>query len=498
MIAEAKKVYDYKIDKVKSQLVTAFKRRKNESTIADLIATTGLPKYQVQEMTKIVLDEYQGHLKATESGELLYYFPHGMRSRVHGFVPTAKRVLKSILKTTGKILAFLFKIWIMLMLVGYFVLFLLILIGAIILSVAASGRSNQRSRGRGGGAFFLVVRLLEFFLRIFFWVSLTKSMDPNYRKKPKGRPLYKSIFAYVFGETDPTAEWESQEKLAIISYIRTNKGIITLDELMVLTGKNYDGAQQLINHYLLEFEGEPMVSDNGTIYFFFPELLRSRAKELASAPAVYLSDIRYRELIPFATNKGSTNALITGFNIFNLAFGSYFFIFNFIGLSAAENMGIGIFYIFIASIFEYAEIQPFPALPVFIILGIIPLSFSIIFFLIPLLRTLPRLSKNEKIKQDNLRKKIYTYIYDNPLMINPGQIQPQSKLDTPKKPVQFIQKQVDELAGIKHAEFEAKDDNVIFYNFDEIKREQDDIAAVRKSIDLKNYEIGETVFDSDE
>lgn len=498
MIAAAKKVYDYKVDKVKSQLVTAFKRRKNESTIADLIATTGLPKHQVQEVSKIVLDEYRGHLKATESGELLYYFPHGMRSSVHGFVPTAKRVLKGIIKTTGKVLAFLFKIWIMLMLVGYFVLFLLILIGAIILSIAASGRSNQRSRGRGGGAFFLVIRLLEFFIRIFFWVNLTKSMDPNYRKKPKGRPLYKSIFAYVFGEQDPTSEWESQEKIAVISYIRANKGIITTDELMVLTGKNYDGAQALINSYLLEFEGEPMVSDNGTIYFFFPELLRSRAKELANAPAVNLFDIRYRELIPFTTNKGSTNALITFFDIFNLSFGSYFFIFSLMGTTAAAASDLGILYTGLSEFLKESEILLSPYFPIFIILGIIPLSFSLIFFLIPLLRTLPRLSKNQKIKQENLRKKIYSYIYENPLLINPAQISPANKLSTPKKPAQFIQKQVDELAGIKQAEFEEKENNVLFYNFNEIKREQDDIAAVRKAIDLKKYDVGETVFDSGE
>jgi len=498
MIAAAKKVYDYKVDKVKSQLVTAFKRRKNESTIADLIATTGLPKYQVQEVSKVVLDEYRGHLKATESGELLYYFPSGMHSRIHGFVPTAKRVLKNIISTSGKVLVFLFKIWIMLMLVGYFVLFLLILIGAIILSIASSGRGGQRSRGRGGGAFFLVLRLLEFFVRIFFWVNLAKRMDPNYHKRPKGRPLYKSIFAYVFGEKDPNKEWDSQEKIAVLSYIRANKGIITTEELMVLSGKNYNDTQQLINHYLLEFEGEPMVSDNGTIYFFFPELLRSRAKDLANTPAVNLSDIRYRQLIPFTTNKGSTNIMITFFDIFNLTFGSYFFIFSLMGTTAAAASDLGILYTGLYDFLKQNEIILAPYFPIFIGLGIIPLSFSVIFFLLPLLRTFPRLRQNEKIRQENLRKKIYSYIHENPLLINPGQISPQSKLDTPKNPAQFIQKQVDELAGIKQAEFEEKENKVIFYNFNEIKREQNDIAAVRKSVDLKKYDVGETVFDSGE
>ena len=88
-----KKVYDYNLNKVKSKLVTCLKKRKNESTIADLIAATGLPKYQVEQSIKHVADEYRGHLKVTESGEILYYFPAGMKSRLHGFVPTFKKFI---------------------------------------------------------------------------------------------------------------------------------------------------------------------------------------------------------------------------------------------------------------------------------------------------------------------------------------------------------------------------------------------------------------------
>jgi len=213
---------------------------------------------------------------------------------------------------------------------------------------------------------------------------------------------------------------------------------------------------------------------------------------------VNLSDIRYRQLIPFTTNKGSTNIMITFFDIFNLTFGSYFFIFSLMGTTAAAASDLGILYTGLYDFLKQNEIILAPYFPIFIGLGIIPLSFSVIFFLLPLLRTFPRLRQNEKIRQENLRKKIYSYIHENPLLINPGQISPQSKLDTPKNPAQFIQKQVDELAGIKQAEFEEKENKVIFYNFNEIKREQNDIAAVRKSVDLKKYDVGETVFDSGE
>src|SRR5512147_3000948 len=88
-----KKVYDFEIPKVKNALVKVLKKQKNESTMADLISATGLPKYQVEQTIKIVSNEYRGHLKATESGELLYYFPYGMQNQVKGFIPGLKRFL---------------------------------------------------------------------------------------------------------------------------------------------------------------------------------------------------------------------------------------------------------------------------------------------------------------------------------------------------------------------------------------------------------------------
>ena len=97
----AEKVYDFKMPAVKTKLVQAFRKRKNESTIADLVAVTGLPKYQVEQASRVVLDEYGGHCKVTESGEVLYYFPRGMHSRITGFTPNAKRFFSALLKGLG-------------------------------------------------------------------------------------------------------------------------------------------------------------------------------------------------------------------------------------------------------------------------------------------------------------------------------------------------------------------------------------------------------------
>ncbi len=490
-MGKEKKVYDFNLNKVKSTLVTTLKRKKNESTVADLIAATGLPKHQVEQSIKHVADEYSGHLKVTESGEIVYYFPGGMKSRLHGFGPSLKKFTRKFLSVMSKILTFLFKICIMVMLVGYFVLFLAILVGAVVaLTVlSASGKGRSRSRGRGGfGGFYLVIKLIEIFIRVFFWVSLTKSSKAS---KKKGRPLYKSVFAYIFGDEDPNKNWETDEKLKVISYIRSNKGTIIIEELMIISGKEYNQAQQLINSYLLEFEGEPDVTDDGTIVYFFPELLRSKSESLGEGRAFPTPE--YKKLIPFNTNAKKTNGGITFFNSFNILFSSYFFISSFLPVSADFRL----FYNFIAELsWEFLHFNPETF---FLIgLGIVPAAFSFIFFLIPIMRNIRLKKKNEKIKKENLRKQIYSTIVKNTDNMDNSMVTCLNEADTPKKTVPFIEKQLVLYAGHKNADVEARDDGSIYYKFTELKRELDDLIKYRKNIDLNKFDVGDTVFDSGE
>ena len=154
-MATAPKVYDFPMAKVEDKLVSFLKRQRGESTVADMISGTALPKYQVEQAAKVVLDEYAGRLKVTESGELLYYFPAGMRSTVRGFGPSLARFWKTFTRGAARVLSFLFKVWIVVMLVGYFVAFVALGVLAMVASVAASaaGRGGRDDRSRGGGGF---------------------------------------------------------------------------------------------------------------------------------------------------------------------------------------------------------------------------------------------------------------------------------------------------------------------------------------------------------
>lgn len=496
---KTKKVYDFNMPRVKNQLVKVLKKRKNESTVADLISASGLPKFQVEETIKVVMNEYRGHLKVTESGELLYYFPQGMRNQVKGFFPGFKRFLSGFTKVMARILTFLFKIWIMVMLVGYFILFLVILIAAVLAAIGIAFGGKGRSRGSKGGVFYLVIKLFQLFARIWFWGQILKG--PRERRE-RGRPLHKAVFAFVFGDPDPNKEWETIEKKHVISFIQSHKGVITLEELMTITGKNTEGANQLINRYLLEFEGEPQVTDDGSILYFFPELLRT-ARSVTDRTIVSLHNPARKQLVPFNLNQKKKNRWIGFFNGFNLAFGSYFFyyaltspdlVLEFVRRSLVIDFAL--VYRFLNTFLQ--EVTANSHIIILIGLGFVPLVFSFFFYFIPFMRNIRRKQQNEEIKKENLRKRIYSYMHSNPLGVDPRAIQPAAESETPKKSDKLKEKVIKQFVGEKYGDVETTGSGGYIYVLKEYQRQIEDVENYRNSVDLGKYAVGDTVFDSGE
>ncbi|PKL05913.1 MAG: hypothetical protein CVV53_07040, partial [Spirochaetae bacterium HGW-Spirochaetae-9] len=152
---ENRKIYDYNRELVRSRLKGGFKSSGSESTVADLAGLTGLPLYQIEAELPALADEFGARLRVTEKGDILYSFPSGMKSRYRGFGPTMKRFLRHFGKIAIEAGKTVFKAWIAVMLVGYFVLFIALALFAMVASIAVqqggSGRDSRSSRRGGGG-----------------------------------------------------------------------------------------------------------------------------------------------------------------------------------------------------------------------------------------------------------------------------------------------------------------------------------------------------------
>lgn len=507
MSATQKKVYDYDAAQVRDKLLDVFKKRKGEATTADLIALTGLPKVQVETEVVAVSDEYGARLRVTDSGEILYSFPSGFRSRYRGFGPSASRAWKAFKKGAAAVAALAFKVWIVVMLVGYFVLFIGLALLALIASVAGSASGNSRDsrssdRGGGLGGLFVAGRLLDTIFRIWFYSELF--MTPEQRAYRSGRrrerrPLYKAIYSFIFGDGDPDAGWDAIEKKAFVAFAQANKGLVTMPEFMALTGLGPLQAEERINRFLVEFEGSPEVTEGGTIYYFFPALLRRKDR----AEGARAASVPMRPIAPFSSNAKKANAMFCAFNGANLLFGGYFLagalgsnellprIYGEFAGKLIQVRGWDGFYYFTHQIFGKFVGVADPTALLGIVLGAVPLAFSIFFFAIPALRARRLAARNERAKAENLRRVAYRAVLDSPIPIRPESIPVYDDAARPKDG-RAAEKALRELAAWSGAE--PKSDGS--YSFDEIARGKAEAAKARAAVDASAYELGGVAFDS--
>ncbi|MDR0376404.1 MAG: hypothetical protein LBH70_01265 [Spirochaetaceae bacterium] len=492
-------------DREAYQKVTdAFRRRRNGATIADIIAKTALPLRTVQELVPIAADEYSARLEVTESGEILYSFPRGFVSKYRGFRAGLRRVAEKIQKGIKIAASWVFKVWIMLMLVGYFVFFMLIALAALMLSMAASSNSDNRSSRRGGegiGGLYLASRVFNLIIHIWFYSELFKPANSYSRgwnsaspARPKSRPLHKAIFSFVFGDGDPNADWPAREKQAVIAYIQANRGVISVPELMSLTGLPPDMAEERITAYCAEFGGLPEATEDGTVVYRFDSLLLRADTQNRSFPGL---SGPIKRLKSFSANKKKMNVWFSLINGVNLVFGSYF-LYNALNTGAiltqadfnASSYLYGVLYVLLSSII----VNPLPF--IVFVLGVIPLIFSLLFWLIPGLRFVQNKRNNEDITLENFRKSGYSRIWDLPLAVKPQEIIPQAKECQPRNLAAAQDRIIKEFGAYANPDVSLDETGKPVYSFGELNREKAALVKYRAGISPGASDLGRIVFDS--
>jgi hypothetical protein len=209
--------------KVVDKILKTFRNNSLQATVGDIIGETNLSVGEIETHMPVVLRNYRGHVKVADSGDLLYYFPEGLKDRVGGFGAKAGKFFRSLWQGIVKTAQFLFKAWIMVMLVGYFVLFIALLVLSLALSAAGNRSGGGRSTSRGGG--FMAGGLFRIMINLWLYSGLQeprRGMGIRTAKR-KVRPFHIAVFEYVFGpKRDPKKESEN-ELNRLIQHIRSQK-----------------------------------------------------------------------------------------------------------------------------------------------------------------------------------------------------------------------------------------------------------------------------------
>jgi hypothetical protein len=316
--------------------------------------------------------------------------------------------------------------------------------------------------------------------------------------------LHKAIFSFVFGDGDPNADWETREKQAVIAYIQANKGVISLPEFMILTGLKPDAASSAITAYCVEFGGSPEATDDGTVVYRFDGLLLradTRDRSFSGSSPV-------KRLEPFSANKKSMNIWFCIINGVNTIFGGYFF-YNALSTGAIKAVPVSAeHYRLVSEITEnapsylygmtywlakYITDNPLPIITIG--LGLVPLVFSVFFWLIPLARSRSLKKHNNGVQFENLRKIGYSRIWSFPRDMKSTDIVSGGVESAPPNMAKAQDKIIKEIGVYSIPDVGLDGAGVPLYTFPELEREKTALETYRAGV--RAAALGSTVFDSD-
>jgi hypothetical protein len=448
-------------------------------TIQDIAGQTGFSTFDSKIGVETLMKTYACQMQVTDQGELIYDFG----SLVRRESKTIQEQLNEFCKLQWKGFTYFFKVWIMVMLVGYFVAFIVLLVAIAI--AAMFGGDRDEGVNLDSGVFALIIRV---FAEFFFWRTITGNLlyrndrhGYRYRQyEPVTSDLFKSkrsskkkkfiisVFDYVFGphraEIHP---FENQREVA--TYIRENKGIISIEEVRALAGWKDEKASEFFTEMVSNFDGEIKVSDQGVIYGEFTEFMSGKHTE-KSTDIVFFWD----EFEPeYALNGNSTqsNLIITGMNLFVLL------------------MSFGVL-----------NSQPQTSLTgIQFFLGVIPFVYSCLFFIIPLIRLMTNNINEKRRHLNNTRKRLMKEIFLNSIVKIPLALLEQTLNTSDKITDKVDEKSIEQLMNDEINDWKGDlfvdESAALVYDFTLLRESQIEMEQMRAHRQI-NVTTGQTVFDT--
>ncbi|HEY2902319.1 MAG TPA: hypothetical protein VGL59_17185 [Polyangia bacterium] len=437
----------YTDQRAKTVLLEALRGRNGQLTRADAMAASGLPQDETQRGLTLLLKEYRSHLSATESGELLYQFDPAFARR--DAVPFRERAA-AIGNALWKGFSFLFKVTIMGTLVVYFTAFVAMLIALVF------ARSNDRDdddRGGFGGLFW-----------IWGW-GIGGNPDPYGRApaRPRQPPFYKSVFAFVFGPPLPPVDPLRDEK-ELLSFIRGNDGRIAAADLVRLMGWDFARAEEEVTRLMVDYDGEPAVTDDGVVLYVFKDLRKTGGADIGDRLLRPRLAWERLEAEPVLTgNSPDRNTVIGLFNAFNL--------------SAP---------LWVVPMFE-AKFRISLASWDFLLRDF-PLAFSSVFFGVPFVRWLKARLGRRRRAAANQRRSLLQRIFASLAPRRREDLAPTKELGA------ALDKELVALGG----DVEPDEDGRLNYQFPRIKQELEAVAQARAAAPRLERDPGAVIFSSND
>ena len=463
-------------------------------TVADASVASGLPLRDAEAGLNVLTHEYRGHLRVTEDGDLVHVFPNGFE-KPWETRELAERVARKISTALLGVGRFVVRAWLLVVMVGYALLFLALLIG-----MTFAGRSSDRDEGSIAGP--LLGGLFRMIADALFWTFHPWSplyvrryeddssivFRSHHTEPAEAVPFYEKVNRFGFGPTAPPEDPHAM-RARILAEIRAGHGRIGLADVMRVTGLPREQADPLMARLMLDHDGTVDVGEQGGIVYRFESMRRTAdttgaARHPVSQKAAWETP---PELPPLTGNTAAANAGIAALNVFN-------------ALVASFVLSNGLTITNLLALFERRRPGQPPAfiedgMP--IALGLVPLVFSVAVLALPLVRGAFRERKRSQIAREKARLGILREVLSRAPKKEPvpdEALRTAYRVATGEEPSsKEITKRVVELGG----DVDVGPEGEVRYRFADLEAEAEALEEERADAPLREAQLGKVVFTSE-
>jgi hypothetical protein len=297
-------------------------------TPQDAATATGMAVAEARDALTRLMELYVTRVTHDEQGNVLFAFEMPLRRRGTKTAAEKWAEVKGALWRGFKVF---FKIWIGLMVIVYFAIMVVVLL-ALVFAQKSSDRDDDDSSDLLGGLF----RGLAEGLRFAFWTNMMTT-DYNYavdshgyryrevrtpRGQRRGRSDEKSfiiaIYDLALGPERAAADALENER-EIAAFLRAERGVLTPSEILALGGGTLADAEERMADYLVRFNGEPEITDEGAVVGQFESFLSGSSSDAGGSVVPYWEE--FEAPYQHSGNSAGRNAVIVAMVAFTMIMG---------------------------------------------------------------------------------------------------------------------------------------------------------------------------------
>lgn len=447
-----------------------------KATVGEVVQGTGLPAPEAAATLWTLVSELDGHVDVGSGGDVLFRFPPSLQKQTKSELwAQFWSGLYAIFKTG-------FKVGIMVVLAAYFLIFVLIAIAMMVAAIAGSmSRDGDSSEGwsssdRHGSSFD--------FGDLFGWLWLTSDSRQSYQpydrwQRSRGMsthapapskpslPLYQKVVGYVFGDEEPAPDPAQPDREAL-AYVRDRgRGYLTATDILALRATRGTESAQIASRLAFTNGGYVEVTDDGTVLFRLEEIMSRLDRGRQSQGWAYAWEHVEPEL-KMNSNSAFFNFCVTAVNGFNLLFAGWFALSPDALRYVSHTIGVNL-----------TGFQ--------LVLGGVPFVFSVLFFLIPALRSLWVSAENGRRGERNRWRELVGRLTQRHVWAR----------QAPPATAQLLDATPAELKQLAEA-YGAREDGPGAYVFDRLRQEWAAVEAARKGVAHMKWRFGGKVFSTDD